>query len=306
VDYLTPYPLTVNHVSDATFTGVDNSSNTVNRFWNITRSGGVSTIAIKFTYVDDGNTNPTLSKDERPTCSWGGYETDIRAQRWNASTNLWLSSVITAPGGQSADATSNYVQAVGVSTVGIFALAKGISPLPLDIISFEAKLLHDKVNLTWNTASEITNKEYVIERSSDGKVFAPLSVVKSLNSQTLNNYSYSDDQPLKGISYYRLKEVEYDNSYSFSDIKYINTHEVLQDFSVGPNPVIAGQPLLIKNNKEMNCKTIEIFDAFGKKVYSQIFSGDELLIPTHHLKSGIYTAQMVFNGKIEVKKIMVQ
>lgn len=90
-------------------------------------------------------------------------------------------------------------------------------PLPIDLLYFRAKVhAESSVRLTWRTASEVYNDYFLLERSDTGLGFETLAYVAgSGNSSTTLNYSYVDDSPLKGTSYYRLKQVDYNGKFEY-------------------------------------------------------------------------------------------
>ncbi len=139
--------------------------------------------------------------------------------------------------------------------------------LPLNWLSFQTKVIdgtNKKVELVWLTASEINVKQFIVERSSDGKSFETLSEpIPAFNTLKQNNYQFTDNQPLKGISYYRVKEVDFDGDNSFSWVRAINNSDSKSDFNIFPNPTNEGLNIDLKSlaGKEV---TITVSDLAGK------------------------------------------
>jgi hypothetical protein len=99
---------------------------------------------------------------------------------------------------------------------------------------FNAKQYDNEVQLSWSTASETNNDYFVVERSSDGKHFEEVSTEKGAGNSTHRNYYFSWDlRPYKGISYYRLKQVDFDGRYTYSHIQSVDMKGLL---SIYPNP----------------------------------------------------------------------
>lgn len=96
--------------------------------------------------------------------------------------------------------------------------------LPIELLYFDAILIDDNyVKLEWTTLGEINNDFFTIERSKDLEIFQPISIVNgSGNSNQQLHYLDFDFEPLTGISYYRLKQTDFDGKYSYSGIKAIN------------------------------------------------------------------------------------
>ena len=144
--------------------------------------------------------------------------------------------------------------------------------LPLNWLSFQTKVIdgtNKKVELVWLTASEINVKQFIVERSSDGKSFETLSEpITAFNTLKQNNYQFTDNQPLKGISYYRVKEVDFDGDNSFSWVRAINNSDSKSDFNIFPNPTNEELNIDLKSlaGKEV---TITISDLVGKALQAE-------------------------------------
>ncbi|MFK8005034.1 MAG: PKD domain-containing protein [Saprospiraceae bacterium] len=115
-----------------------------------------------------------------------------------------------------------------------------ISALPVEMVSFEA-LLHntrEEVTLKWTTASELNNSHFELQRSLDGNRFDYLNVMAGQgNSNQFQSYSFVDKNPVPGVNYYRLKQVDFDGTQTYSNIvsAKISSESVIA--SVIPNPV---------------------------------------------------------------------
>jgi len=94
------------------------------------------------------------------------------------------------------------------------------NPLPIELLSFQASNINnDFVSLDWTTASEINNDYFVVERSKDAVHFNEVLTKKGAgNSSVLIDYNDKDLDPFTGVSYYRLKQVDFNGSSSLSDI----------------------------------------------------------------------------------------
>jgi hypothetical protein len=95
--------------------------------------------------------------------------------------------------------------------------------LPIELISFSGKHDDDIVRLDWQTASEINNDYFTIERSSDAKKWEAIELIAGFgNSLSTIDYTTIDASPLKNQSYYRLKQTDFDGKYSYSKIIALN------------------------------------------------------------------------------------
>jgi hypothetical protein len=96
--------------------------------------------------------------------------------------------------------------------------------LPIQLTKFEATLTQDKtVNLTWATATELKNEYFTIEKSKDALNWEVLNIVSGFgDSHQIIDYSIYDSSPFEGISYYRLKQTDFDGRYSYFGTVSIN------------------------------------------------------------------------------------
>lgn len=110
--------------------------------------------------------------------------------------------------------------------------------LPVTFNSFNGTIKDNKVLLNWSTSNEINNKGYDVERSINGKDFSAIGFVKSNgNTSGVTNYAYTDASKLpSGVLYYRLKQIDLDGAYKYSNIIHVNFDKF--SFNVYPNPVI--------------------------------------------------------------------
>ena len=166
-----------------------------------------------------------------------------------------------------------------------------ITPLPIELISFEAFANGTLVDLTWTTASEINNDFFTIERSMDGVNWSSLLHVEGAgNSSQVLNYKQEDNQPLNGDSYYRLKQTDFDGQYSYSDIKKVSFTAGLDSYlSAYPNPT---NGKITVNCDENIVNHIRIYDLLGKDVTNwsviEKCGENQFLIDLSALENGVY------------------
>jgi hypothetical protein len=114
-----------------------------------------------------------------------------------------------------------------------FALGGNMSdnPLPVELLRFEARNLSDKVLLEWSTATETNNDHFIVERSTDMHEIVPLGQVAGAgNSNNILHYLFTDQDPLAGINYYRLKQTDFDGTFEYSDWIAVHLQEEPYDF----------------------------------------------------------------------------
>lgn len=113
--------------------------------------------------------------------------------------------------------------------------------LPIELVHFYARPIGKRrVELSWQTQSEINNDYFVVERSENGIDWEFVQeVLGAGNSSTLIDYSCVDDMPYDGISYYRLKQVDFDGEFSYSFVRSVDLNgsgELANELLIYPNP----------------------------------------------------------------------
>ncbi|MEO9022509.1 MAG: T9SS type A sorting domain-containing protein [Ginsengibacter sp.] len=161
------------------------------------------------------------------------------------------------------------------------------STLPLTWISFNAKAINKNVELDWITAKEINTDHFDMERSSDGVHFSKIGTVpSSQNPSAESDYTFTDAQPMNGISYYRLKQVDRDGHYTYSIIISIKINTQLVVKIIG-NPVHNTIHLEITG---ANGKAISVWitDASGRRYKNFTATDGSKQINIEDLSSGYY------------------
>lgn len=245
--------------------------------------------------------------------SWDTYSCgvtslpDLAVARWNGST--WKDEGNTATTG-AADPSTGTVTSSVVTSFSPFTLASrttGVNPLPIELLSFTANFnSSNRVDLKWSTASETNNDFFTIERSQDGIFFNEIAVVDGAgNSTCTKNYSTIDNKPLEGVSYYRLKQTDYNGEFTYSSIVSVEKNQT--GFEILNTQFIESQnQLAVYFNCDNNCTiSIELFDLTGKKIYSStentLGENSEILIPINSISKGVYFIK-AFNGEQLISK----
>ncbi|MBA3706697.1 MAG: T9SS type A sorting domain-containing protein, partial [Bacteroidetes bacterium] len=189
------------------------------------------------------------------------------------------------------------------------------SPLPIQLISFTAKPAGNKVNLNWTTLTETNNDYFTIERGKDATSFESIAVVDGAgNSISTLNYSHVDDEPYKGISYYRLKQTDFNGKFTYSNIiavEFSNTDD--PNFKVFPNPINGGENIYLLFSGNVGEEVIVVvFDVTGKESYSKVLVvqtvGDNVFAidPTEKLSPGVYLIKATSNQNVYSKKLIIK
>ncbi|HYV55283.1 MAG TPA: hypothetical protein VE933_11925, partial [Chitinophagaceae bacterium] len=137
----------------------------------------------------------------------------------------------------SANITGNITSGSITSFKTKFALGFPPSPLPVVLISFMVKKSRHTVLCDWETASELNSSYFIVERSPDGIDYSTAGSVKGAGNSTIHrSYHFEDVNPLPDGSYYRLKQVDVDGKYKYSDAAYVFFSEPGNPYTFFPNP----------------------------------------------------------------------
>jgi len=150
----------------------------------------------------------------------------------------------------------------------------GGNPLPIELTSFNARLINKQVQLTWVTASELNNDYFTLERSADNIRFEELTTVTGYGTTSQRHeYLFNDERPLTGMSYYRLKQTDFDGqSTTFNTIAIYNSEKA--KFDIFPNPSADRSVTLSFNDADLNNFEIYVQDITGKIVPSHVASSE--------------------------------
>jgi hypothetical protein len=146
------------------------------------------------------------------------------------------------------------------------------------------------VQLDWITETETLNDYFSVERSADGLSWEEITQIKGMGT-TLDrqSYDYQDRNPFLGQSYYRLKQIDFDGQFSYSNIETVNFEASQNEVYIYPNPT---KKILTIEGLQSELKHFEIFNALGQNVSQQSSvlnnSGTQLILDLSNLDSGIY------------------
>jgi hypothetical protein len=147
----------------------------------------------------------------------------------------------------------------------------GDATLPVELLSFEATTADREVLLGWQTASELNNDFFTVERSTDGINFEAIGKVSGNGStREAKSYTFRDRAPLPGMGYYRLSQTDYDGTHEILGVRAVNFIPGDAGLSVYPNPLHDGVLTLRVGGLEAGRDAlIRIFDPAGRIVYQE-------------------------------------
>jgi hypothetical protein len=185
------------------------------------------------------------------------------------------------------------------------------------LTSFSAQTIEGRVELTWKTATEVNNSGFEVQRSADGKNFAKIAFVGGHGSTTKPNaYSYSDKVQNAGNYYYRLKQIDYDGSFKYSNVIQISamipkSYNLSQNY---PNP-FNPTTIISYNLPKTGNVVLKVYDILGNEVATLInreqpagtykITFNALNADHKNLSSGIYFYKLQSGNYSAIKKMLL-
>ncbi len=140
--------------------------------------------------------------------------------------------------------------------------------LPVSIANLSVSQISNGVKLSWRSFNESDIENYVIEKSFDGVTFEFAGAVNALNSMN-NTYSFTDENAIKSTNYYRLKIVEKNGVYKFSNTIRLSQNIQKAKILIYPNPVVGSMLSLQLTNIDKGNYDVRIISSDGRNMQSQ-------------------------------------
>lgn len=185
------------------------------------------------------------------------------------------------------------------------------APLPVTLKSFQAKRAMEKVLLTWETAMELNNQGFEVQRKVGNEEWKTIAFVSSQanggNSNAVLIYEFADINPSKGASQYRLRQVDIDSRYTFTEVRSVRGQEqAANKLLIFPNPSTDGNINLVFEERNVN-RNITVSDITGRvvKQYHNITAGS---LQVEGLQNGIYILLIAntTTGETAAEKIIIK
>jgi hypothetical protein len=234
---------------------------------------------------------------------------NLRVAKSSGATGPWSTAGgagVFSPADPRGYTTSAASQTV-VDSNSFFALAStnkvdnpltGQAPLPVELVQFTAVRQASAVRVAWTTASEKNSAYFVVQRSADGQAFAEVAHVAAQgNSANRRDYTSLDAAPLAGLSYYRLKQVDRDGTFTYSAAVAVRfeSQAVAASLLAYPNPVAATSQRFQLQAVGLPTAggTVQLFDNVGRLVLRQTVAtgaAEATIEPRQALVLGLYIA----------------
>ncbi|MDN5214042.1 DUF4347 domain-containing protein [Fulvivirgaceae bacterium BMA12] len=266
-------------------------------YWNLTNTGTVSSADV------------TLYWKSQSFSEIQDFA-DLQIAHYNGSVweNLGQNAIASVDPG--------WIRVTGVSSFSPFTFGSTTSDntLPVDLVSFTAREDNNRVLLDWQTASELNNDFFEVQRSENGENWEVIGKVDG--NGTINevlNYDYTDQRPLFGTSYYRLRQVDFDGQFEYSPVQSVTIEFDGPDLQVSlyPNPTTKDNinlRLVSLNNR--NKVKLRLLDMSGKVFLDEFveigkFNKDQKIKAHTELHKGIYILEVDQNGIVSKHKVII-
>jgi hypothetical protein len=282
-------------------------------FYNTSSSTKMAIVYSKSGFTTNDSTDVTGGVDQSGAGVVGSFATPIAlANQTGGPTNYYRIALngatgVTITAGQtltirmyfacSSTGTPRYAMLKNVTVKG-----EALSPFPLNLLSFTGSLMENKVKLSWNTVNEINTREFVIEKSTNGRNYTAISSVAAKNNSS-NNYIDIDANPNAGINYYRLRVVNLNSAFSYSKVIVINS-KASAAFGIYPNPV--KDQAVVSHAKAGTNASITLYTSEGKRLFSQQVEAGSLqtTVDLSGLLNGNYVLRYRNNGTTQAQWVI--
>ncbi len=232
---------------------------------------------------------------------------DLRVANYHTSaTNQWENHGLGSSTSSGTGGTITSSVDLSIYTPVTFGSWSGVNPLPVELVSFDAISKDNKTAiLKWETASQVNNDYFTIEKSKDGIIFEELTKIDGQGNSTQQmSYEAKDADPFIPVTYYRLKQTDFNGTFSYSDIKSIRIYRDDFDLLVYPNP--SKGIFNVENRKDDSNVNLFIADIHGNSLLQKNFSSKSFLLDLTGFKPGVYLLKAVSENSTENIKLVIQ
>jgi hypothetical protein len=275
-----------------TYTIIDASQTNTVYQWQVSRNAGIT-----FTNITGGT---IIYTNGVATLSYDITNVSSDLSQPNANGNIYRLVVAASRGGLITPDCHYFNDYTLVVAEG--------GPTPVKLTSFNGDYSNGVARLNWQTSQELNNDRFELYRSFDGNNFElATSIAGAGNSSVPKNYTYQDHINLDGNVYYKLKQVDIDGKFSFSNIIKLSSNDAKASFKIYPNPVVNNFAASFSAPKS-GVATLLIRNTSGQTVYKKslsIVKGDNTVsIGAQQFSTGMYYINIIndeinYSGKLQ-------
>ncbi|MEM7105145.1 MAG: LamG-like jellyroll fold domain-containing protein [Bacteroidota bacterium] len=187
-----------------------------------------------------------------------------------------------------------------------FLTNQGGTSLPVELLEFTAIAVDNQlVRLDWKTLTELNNDYFSVEHSLDAVDFNEIITIPSRfgTSESEQYYEALHHDPAYGVNYYRLKSVDTDGTFAYSEIESVIIRNIPGAFSIYPNPTGGATHVMVDSFSEESFE-LKLFDASGKLLNKFAFTGTGSLDLSGY-SSGVYFYSIIGKTVIKNGKLVI-
>ncbi len=200
----------------------------------------------------------------------------------------------------------SFIDAAGFAdpTPATYTIIPNNGPLFISLSEFTVSKNNCFANLNWKTSSEINSEKFEVEVSTDANATftATGTIAASTNSTISKNYQFNFSMETGVQYYFRLKMINRDGSFTYSEIRKVSCNEVKTQIAIAPNPVV---DIFKISGMEKGKNTISIYSNDGKLIKSQVISTTTYSVDMSNFSGGLYMVRIVNeNGSNTINRIV--
>lgn len=256
-------------------------------YWILNRNAGAESKYVTLNW--DANSCPVTSLSTLRVARHDGIST-------------WQNEGNTSTTGSTGTGT---ITSVLVSNFSPFTFAD-VTVLPIQLVDFTANYDGTNVNCAWVTASELNNDYFTVERSLDGRSFTEIGIINGAGTTNrTHEYGLPDTQPVTGMSYYRLKQTDFNGAYSYSPVRPIEIAGNKGDFHINFVSHQNGSILFNYNIGNSDTKMF-VHDMTGRILYSTAITGSNtFMLGDQNWSKGVYTFTITDGKNSDQRKFVI-
>lgn len=271
------------------------------RIWGVSEVNNIGTVTIRFDLTNLGSVTPSDLRLLIDTDNDGIFnETTTPAVIVSGATaftgNIYQFALVNVN-------YTNFRFTLGT-------INSSVTPLPVELVSFDSKANDGKVTLTWETATEINNDYFTLYRSVDGLNYSEITRVNGNGTTNQRQYyEYIDNTPPSGRIYYKIKQTDYDGTEEYVGITTTEVTFQNSRASVYPNPVRPGSWATVQLHSEPDgILDFSLFNITGQltRLKSETSNGELKVFIPENTPPGTYVISTGSGGKAGQIKISVQ
>jgi photosystem II stability/assembly factor-like uncharacterized protein len=226
--------------------------------------------------------------------------------------NNWLEFTNDVPTGINSFHAPTNTLGNAVGSLGLILRYEDTSYVPIELISFEGKFEMNKIILSWKTASEINNAGFYIEKSFNNEIWFEIGFVEGRGTTTEpKSYSFTDKNVSTGTYKYRLKQIDFDDSFEYSHIieVYVNSPSRFSLEQNYPNPFNSTTNITFQIPSD-EFVSLKIYGVLGNEVESLVGENKKagyysVSLNANNLSSGIYFYKLTAGENSSTKKFLL-